>query len=127
MSDIIRNAIQTPDGTVLHSRSVHDYKSHIDLITSNEYIVDGGHSYIRTSTHADQISLCVVLEDGHEAVREALEWGTYGISGDQPLSYIKLKDMEDEHIQAVLGNCGNILPQFKTAMQDELVYRGIEL
>jgi hypothetical protein len=35
-------------------------------------------------------------------IREWMHWGTYGKNGDQPLKYVLLKDMSDEHIQAIL-------------------------
>ena len=44
MSNIIRNAIQTQDGTVLQSFSGHDYKTHVDA-NGKTYMVDGGLEY----------------------------------------------------------------------------------
>ena len=40
---ILRNIIRTPDGTLLESRTVHDYVSHKDL-NGELYINDGGKS-----------------------------------------------------------------------------------
>ena len=123
MSNIIRNALQTPDGTIIESRSVHDYQTHIDA-NGREYMVDGGLDYIRRSANGDEIDLTVTLDDPHEVVREALTWGTYGPNGDQPLSYIKLSDMETDHIRACLKNVPGMYPQFRTAMENELKHRG---
>ena len=123
MSSIIRNAIKTPDGTVLESQYRHDCKTHLDSVSGKIYMVDGGLDYIRRSLHADQIDLTVSLTDGHDAVREALTWGTYGKDGDQKLSYVKLKDMSIDHIQAVLDNVKGICLQYKEAMENELNYR----
>jgi len=86
-------------------------------------MVDGGLDYIRTTMYPDQESLAVYLEDGHEAVREALTWGTYGKNGDQPLKYVKLSDMETDHIKACLDNVPTMYPQIRTAMKQELTYR----
>jgi len=123
MSNIIRNALQTPNGTILESRSRHDYKEYEDTTNGKTYIVDGGLDYIRRSAHGDEVDLSVTLDDGHEAVREAMTWGTYGINGDQPLQYIKLKDMSLEHIHACLDEVKNMYPQYQTAMKNELEYR----
>jgi hypothetical protein len=38
---LIRNAIRTPDGTILESRSVHDYRTHMDTVTNRQYMIDG--------------------------------------------------------------------------------------
>ena len=123
MSNIVRNALQTPDGTVIESRHRHDYVTHVDA-NGHEYMVDGGLDYIRRSSNGDEIDLTVTLDDPHEVVREALTWGTYGPNGDQPLSYIKLCDMETDHIRACLKNTPNMYPQFRIAMENELKHRG---
>ena len=123
MSKIIRNAIKTPDGTVLESRHVHDCKTYIDTVSGKTYMVDGGLDYAHTTMNDDQVDMCVYSDSPHDEVREALTWGTYGKDGDQELSYVKLKDMSTDHIQAVLANVKNIYPQYKEAMENELNYR----
>lgn len=35
-------------------------------------------------------------------IREILFWGTYGKNGDQPLKYIQLKNLDTDHIQAII-------------------------
>ena len=103
---LIYNAIQTPDGTILESRHTHDFICHTDNAPGKTYCVDGGLSYTRYV--GDVLSDCKILtvyaDDKHEIVREFLKWGTYGKNGDQPLTYIKLKDMTDEHIHAIIDN-----------------------
>ena len=119
---MIRNAMRTPDGTILRSRHRHDYVTHTDA-NGNEYMLDGGIDYVRCSANGDEEMLVVTLAEPHEEVREACEWGTYGINGDQPLSYIKLCDMNTNHINAVLEHVPSINTAIKTAMQNELEYR----
>lgn len=122
MSDIISNALRTPDGTILRSRHRHDYVTHTDA-NGKTYMLDGGLSYVRCSANGDEEHLTVTLEDPHELVREECVWGSYGPKGDQPLTYKKLCDMSDAHIEAVLKNVLWINPAIKTAMQNELDYR----
>jgi hypothetical protein len=56
--------------------------------------------------------------------RENLKWGTYGKDGKQPLTYVSLKDMSDEHIKAVLENCGFRIPfEHRKIFENELVIR----
>jgi hypothetical protein len=96
------NSIRTPDGTVLVSRHRHDYVSHTDK-NGEIYFVDGGHDYLHRSTNKEQAEdLSVSFDDNFDKVREVFEWGTYGKDGKQPLTYVKLKDMEVGHIKAVL-------------------------
>lgn len=120
---IIYNAIRTPDGTTLESRHVYDYKTHTDK-NGEVYMVDGGQEYLRRScnTHpAEELSVC--LEDGHDVVREALSWGTYGIDGNEALKYVKLKDMSVDHIMNCLKNVPRIHPNIRIAFEDEIAFR----
>ena len=55
--------------------------------------------------------------------REIMLWGTYGKNIDQPLKHVFLKDMSNEHINAVLTNVKNISEKYKTAFENELKYR----
>ena len=119
---LVRNAMRTPDGTIIRSRHRHDYVTHTD-VNGSEYMLDGGLDYVRSSANGDEEHMVVTLEDAHEVVREACDWGTYGKNGDQELSYITLCDMETEHIQAVLLNVATINPGIRTAMESELEYR----
>ena len=126
MSTLVYNAIRTPDGTVLESFHTHDYKTYVDR-NGKEYMVDGGRDYIRRNVHDDAPyeELSVYTTDGHDRVREALKWGTYGIKGDQPLTYILLKDMNTGHIQACLDTVPNIHPVWKQAFEEELKLRSL--
>ena len=120
--ELIYNAIRTPDGTVIVSRSRHDYRTHTDA-NGKEYMVDGGFDYCRSTVHADQEWLGVYSNNIHEKKRTVMEWGTYGPKGDQPLKYVKLMDMSLDHIQAILDNVPNIRPAFKECFEAELEYR----
>lgn len=117
---LLYNAIRTPDGTVLQSRSGHDYVTHTDTIDGKFYMVDGGLEYIRRSIDGEDLSL--TDHDSHYDVREVFSWGTYGIDGDQPLSWVLLKDMSDAHIGAVLKT-QNLAPQVKEMFETELKIR----
>ena len=123
MSDtLVLNAIRTPDGTVLESRHRHDYREYVDA-NGKTYMIDGGLDYVRCSVHEDQEWVGCYLEDGHEKVREAITWGTYGKNGDQPLRQVKLSEMSNAHIQACLDTQPRMYPQYRTAMENELAYR----
>lgn len=103
MSKLIHNSIQTPDGTILVSHHQHDYISHLDANGKN-YFTDGGCDYVRRSLHIDEPPLDLNLYDDspHEEIRKALTWGSRGIEGDQPLVRKPIKDLDLDHIEAIL-------------------------
>ena len=122
---ILRNAICTPDCTVLESKYRHDCKTHTDEVSGEMYMVDGGLDYIKRSVNsvpADDWS--VTSKDDFEVVREVFTWGSYGKDGKQPRTEVKLKDMTTEHIQAILDTqrhiYGTVVEQL---FKQELLYR----
>ena len=118
---ILYNALRTPDGTVIRSRTRHAYVSHDDA-NGKTYFVDGGLEYVRASCNGDEEYLTVWSDDPHEKIREFMDWGSYGVKGDQPMTYIKLKDMEDAHIMNVLYEC-QMSPHYADAMRKEQEFR----
>jgi len=123
MKNLIKNAMQTPDGTILESTHRHDYKTHTDA-NGKTYMVDGGLEYVRRSAHGDEEDLCLYDDAPHIIQASVLEWGTYGINGDQPLKYVTIAEMDTAHIEAVLKL--NVNPTHKACMQHELLLRGAE-
>jgi len=109
---------------VLYSRSRHDYKTHLDA-NGKTYMIDGGLDYVRCSANGDEIHHCVWDDDPFDKVRKAVEWGTYGINGDQPLRWVRLCDMETDHINAVLKNVPSIGDSYARAFRLELELRAI--
>lgn len=121
---LLRNAIKTPDGTILESHNRHDYIEYEDTISGETYIVDGGLDYIRRSVNLSQPEVLDLYEnDPHEKIREGFSWGSYGPNGDQPLHYIFLKDMTTEHINAIIDNGYARAPFIRKVFGDELEYR----
>jgi hypothetical protein len=126
MSQIIYNAIRTPDGTVLHSRHRHDYKEHLDAITGELYINDGGNDYQRRSvntTPAEELS--ITMDDSHSVKRQFITWKTYGKDGEFPEGkLLKLCDMEVDHIRAILDTQHHIHGTYiEQLFADELEWR----
>ena len=124
MSKLIRNAIQTPDGTILESHSRHDYKEYTDA-NGKTYMVDGGRDYVRRSAHGDEIDLCLYDDEPHEVQRRITKWGSYGVNGDQPLQFKAVADMDTDHLLAVVETVVGVAPVIKDCMLEELKYRGV--
>jgi hypothetical protein len=121
---LLRNAIQTPDGTILESRNRHDFQAHTDTISGEYYFVDGGLDYCRGTINTMKAkSLHLYNTDTHEVLRKNITWGSYGKNGKQPLRLIPVADMETEHLEAVLKNCPYAYPQILDLMRAELEYR----
>lgn len=119
------NKIQTPDGTVIESTHIHDYKTHEDEVSGEVYMTDGLGPYVRRTVNiVPYVDLSVTTESSHEEIREVFTWGTYGKDGKQPRTEVKLKDMQTEHIEAILLTQKHI---FGTYVEDlfinELEYR----
>ena len=120
--NLIANALRTPDGTVLESKSRHDYKEYVDA-NGKTYMIDGGLDYHRRSANGDEENMCMYDDEPHETQVQVLTWGTYGINGDQPLQYKTIAEMDTAHIEAVLQTVKHIRPMIKTIMQNELKFR----
>lgn len=102
---LIRNSIRTPDGTVLESTHVHDYRTYTDK-NGHTYMVDGGLEYLRRNVVAEapHEELSVYVDEDHEINREYFTWTSYGEDGKGPSKTQVLKDMDTDHIQAILDN-----------------------
>lgn len=123
MRQLLRNAIKTPDGTILESRHRHDYRRYIDA-NGETYMVDGGLEYIRRSVNEEPVEeLDIYTDDPHEVIREGFTWGSYGRDGNTPLHYIKLKDLTEEHIQAILRTQNQLPDYIRKVFEDELKWR----
>ena len=122
MSELLYNALQTPDGTIIESKSRHDYVTHIDA-NGKTYMIDGGLDYVRCSANGDEKHLTITLDNDHAIVRQYCKWGTRGVAGDKPLTYVSLHEMDTDHIEAVIQNVPSMNLAIKSAMKNELLYR----
>lgn len=119
---LLLNRIKTPDGTILTSYNRHDYLTHKDTITKEVLMVDGGNDYIRR--HVGTYEELSVYDDGsHLTRRSALHWGTRGKDNKQPLTYKPIKDLDSDHIEAILRTQTQISEFYKQVFKEELKYR----
>lgn len=121
---IIQNMIRTPDGKILVSGSVHDYKAYNDA-NGFQYMVDGGRSYLRRNVvrEAPYEELSLFEGDPHEKIRDGFTWGTYGKDGDQPLVFNPLKDLDIDHIKAIIKTQTHLPDYMMQVFIDELEFR----
>lgn len=96
----IRNAIKTPDGTILDCKTNHDYQSHTDAVTGEFYMTDGLGYYIRRSINkVPAEDLSVTSEDSFDLQRLYFLWG---VRKDASVKRVPLKFLSDQHISAIL-------------------------
>jgi hypothetical protein len=100
---IILNRIKTPDGTVLTSHYRNDYVSHVDA-NGETYVTDGGTDYLRRTLNKIPVEDLTVYEDApFEVIRESFYRGGRGKDGKQPLTWVALKDMNDDWLEAAFN------------------------
>ncbi len=99
------------------SRYTHDYNRCLCGAIS----VDGGNSYLKRGGNYIETSL--TSQNSFEEIREGFEWGSYGKNGDEPLHYIKLKDLETGHINAILKT-QNLAQELRAVFLEEYFRRG---
>lgn len=123
MSQVIASALITPDGTILQSYSRHDYKTHLDK-NGETYMIDGGVDYLRCNVNEEEPQFIqVTMEDDHNTRRKWFHWGTRGVNGDQPLTWKPLKDLDTDHIKAILETQHHIPEHLVELFEDELHHR----
>lgn len=102
MRQLVYNAVtcvECLDTIVSYHR--HDYKT---CRCPNGAMVDGGTDYARYGA-MDMKKIVhheVFADDDFQLVRQYATRGSRGKDGMQPLTYIPLKDMDDDYLQAVL-------------------------
>ncbi len=121
-SRILLNRIKTPDGTILTSYNRHNYVEYKDTITKEVLMVDGGTDYLRRNIGTYE-ELSVYDDGSHLTRRSAVHWGTRGKNGRQPLVYKPIKDLDSDHIEAILKTQHQISDFYKEILKDELKYR----
>lgn len=127
MSDqILYNAIRTPDGTILESKHRHDFVQHKDK-NGQYYAVDGGLDYLKRNFDVNDFEDISVYDDNsHENRRKYIKWGSNYDKDMKKLPktlYKCIKDMDTDHIQAILdGNWCRSEFHLKV-FKDELEYR----
>ena len=88
--------------------------------------VDGGWDYAKRLWKNDNCKeLSVYEDDPHTKIREHLTRGGRGINGDEPLTYVLLKDMSNAWVKAVIDYEETYRPDnfFIKFFQKELEYR----
>lgn len=103
--ELVYNALQTPDGTILESLYRNDYKGHKDSKTGKLYIVDGGLDYLKRSCNGDETDLSVYSDEPHEKVRKYAYRSGYGKNGDEDFQITRICSMNNEYLDKAIEYC----------------------
>ncbi|WP_146156707.1 hypothetical protein [Photobacterium swingsii] len=102
MKHIVLNRIKTPDNTILISRHRHDYVTYVDK-NGETYMVDGGTDELRRNVNTEPFEELSIYSDApHYEVRQGFFWGTRGKNGNQPVEFKPLKNLDTDHIEAII-------------------------
>lgn len=107
-------------GAVLVSYHRHDYKT---CECDNQTMVDGGTSYLRYGGKdmTKVVSTPVYFDEPFEKVRHYAYRGARGKNGDQPLRWIPISELTNNHLQAILDYGG--ADWHLTLIKQEITYR----
>ena len=74
---LLLSRMKTPDGTILTSKYVHDYKQHLDK-NGDTYMLDGGNEYQRTTINDIPMEDMSIYSDSpFEEIRKYVNRGTF--------------------------------------------------
>jgi len=123
---ILLNSIRTPDGTILISHHRHDFVCHKDK-NGKQYCVDGGNDYLKRNFDTPDYKELSVYDNGKHALRrKTLMWG---VNYDEYMNrlpqteYRLIKDLDTQHIEAILETQKGISIFLKTVFKKELLFR----
>lgn len=123
MSKLVYNAVKCLEcGQIIESMTQHDYNT---CTCPNMAMVDGGLFYGRYGARDMRMieKIDIHDDDDYEIVRQYATRGSRGVNGDEPLTYIKLCDMTNGHLIAVLDYGA---PEWhKNLIKKEIAYRNV--
>lgn len=123
MTHTVASFCITPDGTLLQSYHRHDYKTYKDA-NGETYMIDGGCDYQRRSVNEEPAEyFTVTTDDTHAMQRKCFHWGTRGKDGKQPLTWKPLRELDTDHIEAILETQYHIPEHLRELFKNELSYR----
>ena len=117
---LVYNAIRTPDGTLLVSRTECVNEIHEDE-NGETYMIGGG--LIKSHTTVNDVpsdKLLLHADDLHEDIRKCVEWGVGKDSGG--FTYETIEHLTDEHINEILREKWASKTMSKI-LKNELIYR----
>ena len=124
MVRLIAQRIRTPDSTILQTFRLHDYKSHVDVLTGENYVLDGGTTTLYINTNIVPPEDLNVYDTDHFALqRDAFCWGTRGPEIRDPLIWKSLRNLDTAYIQNMLNTRTDLEDWVRSLFTQELAFR----
>lgn len=122
---ILLSRWKSKDGTILISRTQHDFVGHTDEVTKEFVFVDGGIGPVIRRTPGLE-NLCLFdNENDHKELRELYTWTSYGIDGTSPPVTKPIKDLTEDHIKAIIKTQIHLPTQVLNMFKRELNFRKV--
>jgi Zn-finger nucleic acid-binding protein len=124
---LVHNSLHCPRcDTTLVSHSQHDFKG-CNCPEATRVWIDGGNAFCkRSGAYEGTTNLNLYSSEHHEVLREKCCRGGRGIDGRQPLTWVKIKDINDNWLNSLITYCED-LGQYGSIHYlmylDELEYR----
>lgn len=123
---LLRNALQTPDGTIIESCNIHDFNCYTDK-NGKMYCVDGGLEYSRRIGDVEDCKDLSIYDNGDHSLRiKYLKWGTNYDKDMNKLPntiYQTIENMDTGHIQAILNGNYCKSKYYSDIFKQELINR----
>lgn len=120
--ELLLSRIQTPDGTYICSRSMHDLVEYTDK-NGQYYGIEGGLAYQKILYDKnDYTDASIYTTDDFAIIRENILWDSYGVDGDEELKQIKIKDLKLDHIENILL-ISSLSKTFEDILLSEIKFR----
>lgn len=124
MARLIAQRIRTPDSTILQTFRVHDYKSHVDVLTGENYVLDGGMDSLYVHTNIIPPEDLSVYDTDHFALqRDAFCWGTKGSGIRDPLIWKSLRNLDTQYILNILDTRPDLEDWVRDLFTQEIAFR----
>lgn len=122
--ELIQNAVQCLEcDKIISSTHRHDY---VVCGCINNTMVDGGAAYLRRGYNDSSKVLELALYTDSPDIEDKLLWGTRGKDGDEPLTWVRIKDMTTDHLLAALENVPRMGKLYRKTMIITLRDRGFD-
>jgi len=100
-----------------------------NLNSGNYFFIEGGHDYRRCNFkfHPEIMDFSLYEDSSDDEIYDKLLWGSRGTTGKEPLQYVLLKNLNTEHMNAILSTQPHIDQHVRNVIAKALLNRTKEV